>query len=144
MATTVITPSGDGGAANIEDLTEMERFLIGMLGHSAQCYSSGYSTSCHRLMIYCKFNPVVTSITFSIKFTPHYGAAAPSDTPENKISIFGVYKGYADIRDGSTHTETIKPTGDNIEVNSLYSGDLTITSFTTTDGKVHTTDNLNY
>lgn len=116
----------------------MERFLIGMLGHTIICQSTAYDSAHHGLLIHCKFNPVVTSITFSLTFS-----AWQNETTSNSIHIFGASRYYRDI-DGSTHIETIKPDSNDIAVASLIGGTLTITSFTTTDGKVHTADNLNY
>lgn len=139
MATLV--EKGSDSGVNLSELTEMERFLIGMLGHKIRLYTVDNDYTNHRTEIPCEFNSIVTSISFSIRF-PSWDVNDVDPSPNN-ITMFGPYKSYS-LKDGTTHIETIKPTRKNIEVGWSHGCEFTITSFTTKDGKVHTSDNLNY
>lgn len=118
-------------------MTSGERFLIGIVGQTIYTrYGASYSDSPLDLPDRALDMSKVNSITMT------YTAG---DTA-TKVSAFGtVLGGNTD----ATETKTFNPNNGIIRVsagryyNSSYCY-FTISSFTTTDGKVHTADNLNY
>lgn len=147
MATSVITPIG--GGVNIEDLTSGELLLYSLL-KTGYIQVKGFDTTGG----YVDFGH------------DNYGSNRKG-VDMSKISqiSFGssttkIFKGYVQWKNDSTWTHTdfsqnthfsiSAPSGDNshsmftISAHNSEHVCVKVTSFTTTDGKVHTKDNLNY
>lgn len=132
MASTVQTSGGSG--VDLSELTSGERFLIGIVGQTVNTgFLSGYSN-----VLILPLTDLDMSNISSITMT--YDAFDTSTS----VQAFGAYLGPTE------RTKTFTPVNGKIEVkagnfSNYNSGcNVTITSFTTTDGKVHTASNLNY
>ena len=116
----------------------MERFLIGMLGRK-NTYSPWISGDCFQETIRVPFSSNTVQ-TINVSLQCKY-ALAQSDMPS--LIIFGS-TAYFPFNSSNPETHNLTPISSDIVVNIKTWMNWVINSFTTTDGKVHTVDNLNY
>lgn len=137
MATSVITNPIIGGGVNIKDLTEMERFLIGMLGRKYTYKDERSGASAIETILVPFSSNTVQTINVSLECEARHLQNMP------ELTIFGStvrfpYNSYG------PETHNLTPISSDIVVIIEFPVNWVINSFTTTDGKVHTASNLNY
>ena len=135
MATLV--EKGDGGV-NLSELTSGERFLIGLLMCPVQL-SINQATGVSTITYHGSSNFDVSKISnIHIAVNGNVGDRDGNGNVFTYLEVFGnsiIKTGEHDIVPRNVNT-AIKLKG--------ISMNITVTSFITTDGKVHTVDNLNY